>query len=165
LLEEHATRIWRFALRLTGDLHHAEDLTQETLLRAWRHRRRLRDPRKARVWLFAITANLWRDQCRRAKCRPRQADVPVETERDQNVSPEQQMIGREDVKRALDAMDRLPARQREVLYLHTCESLSLAEVASVLKISPGAAKASLSLARKWMRQELEDLSPDQLTKG
>src|SRR3989304_8552329 len=62
LLEEHVPRVYRFALRLTGNRHEAEDLTQETFLRAWRHRRRLRDRSAARVWLFAIAANLWRDR-------------------------------------------------------------------------------------------------------
>ena len=53
-------------------------------------------------------------------------------------------------------MDTLPARQREVLYLATCEELSLMEVADVLEITPAAAKASLSLARKRMREQLGD---------
>ena len=65
LLEEWAPRVYRFALRLCNDPHIAEDLAQETFLRAWRHRGRLRDERVARVWLFRITANLWRDQLRR----------------------------------------------------------------------------------------------------
>src|SRR5712692_4928022 len=69
LLEEYVPRVYRFALRLTNDPHAAEDLTQETLLRAWRRRGLLRDPRAARVWLFRITANLWRDQLRRDRCR------------------------------------------------------------------------------------------------
>ena len=135
LLEEHAPRVWRFALRLTGDVHQAEDLSQEALLRAWRRRWRLRDPRRARVWLFSITVNLWRDEVRRQSRRPARTALLAEDQPGTNVAPAQQLIDRDDVKRALDAMDELPSRQREVLYLHACESLSLAEIAGVLGTS------------------------------
>ena len=79
--------------------------------------------------------------------------------------PVQQVIDREDVQRTLDAMDKLPPRQREVLYLHACEGLCLAEIADVLDISSDAVKASLSLARKRMRRQLEDLCPDRFPTG
>src|SRR5207249_1890316 len=64
-LRDWAPRIYRYALRLTGDAHAAEDLAQEALLRAWSRRSALRDERAARVWLFRIATNLWRDQLRR----------------------------------------------------------------------------------------------------
>jgi RNA polymerase sigma-70 factor (ECF subfamily) len=142
---------------MTRNVHQAEDLTQETMLRAWKHRHRLRDQRKARVWLFTIAANLWRDQARRALRSHAQATPALEDRPDTNVSPDRQLMNRDDAKRAMDAMDRLPSRQREVIYLHTCESLSLEEVAEVLQISYNSVKSNLSLARRTMRRELEDL--------
>ena len=66
-LEAWVPRVYRFALRLCNDPDAAADLTQETFLRAWRRRDRLRDERAARVWLFRIAANLWRDQLRRGR--------------------------------------------------------------------------------------------------
>ena len=62
-LEEWMPRIFRFALRLTSDLHKAEDLAQETMLRAWRQRKSLRDFQSSRVWLFRIATNLWAVSC------------------------------------------------------------------------------------------------------
>src|SRR5262245_49072471 len=53
-LEAWVPRVYRFALRLCHDPHAADDLTQETLLRAWRHRGHLRDERAMCVWLFRI---------------------------------------------------------------------------------------------------------------
>ena len=147
LLEEHALRVWRFALRLTGDKHEAEDLTQEALLRAWRRRWHLRDPEKVRVWLFSITANLWRDKVRQRSWRPSPCVSPSHDKAGPGLTPDEQLIVQEDVKRAFDAMDHLPPRQRDVLYLHACEMFSIADIASVLAISSGAAKASLCLAR------------------
>jgi RNA polymerase sigma-70 factor (ECF subfamily) len=145
---------------LTGDRHLAEDLTQETLLRAWRHRRRLRNPHAARLWLFKIAVNLWRDQVRRARRAPQQAASGVDDCLSPRESPDRLIADQEDWGRALKAMDSLPARQREVLYLHACEELALAEIAEVLGIRADAVKASLSLARKKMRRELKDICQD-----
>ena len=58
---------------------------------------------------------------------------------------------------ALAAMDDLPPRQRQVMYLATCEELSNAEVAEVLDIPLGAVKSNLSLARKEMRRRMKDM--------
>ncbi len=137
-----------------GESHAAGDLAQGARLRAWSGLQQLRDPRAARVWLFRITANLWRDQCRRVGSkRP-----PPEPLGDEPIArlplPDELLSHQEELQLALQALDGLPARQREVLYLNACEEMPLVEIAEVLGISPDAAKASLSLARKKLRQRL-----------
>lgn len=66
LHDEHAEVLWRFCLRLVGnDRVHAEDVTQETLLRAWRHRAVLESPPAAvRAWLFTVARNIVIDEWR-----------------------------------------------------------------------------------------------------
>jgi RNA polymerase sigma factor (sigma-70 family) len=64
---------------------------------------------------------------------------------------------REDVRMALAAMDELPPRQRQVIYLVTCENMAQADVATILGINESAVKANLSLARKTMRLRLKDV--------
>ena len=64
---------------------------------------------------------------------------------------------RENVRMALAAMDELPPRQRQVLYLVTCENMAHDEVATILGISDSAVKANLSLARKEMRLRLKEI--------
>jgi len=161
LLHEWVPRVYRFALRLTNDPHAAEDLTQETFLRAWRHGGRLRDARALRVWLFRITANLWRDVLRRRRSPVAQAGPLKDTATGTGPPPERLAAGKEELGRALEAMNALPPRQREVLYLCSCEGLAPVEVAAVLGISAEAAKASLSLGRKKMRELLPDLFPNE----
>ena len=165
LLEEHVPRVWRFALRLTGDRHQAEDLTQETFLKAWRHRRRLRDPHAARGWLFQITINLWRDQVRRAKRGREAAALEVDPQTGNRELPDRQIVDQEDLDRVLEAMDGLPGRQREVLYLHACEGFTATEIAEVLSITTAAVKSSLCEARKKMRQKVCDVCPNQSPAG
>jgi RNA polymerase sigma-70 factor (ECF subfamily) len=158
-LEDWLPRVYRFALRLSNDPHAAEDLAQETFLRAWRQRDRLRDSRALQVWLFRITANLWNDQLRRSRSPVARAGMLVDTAPGQALPAERLVAGQEALARALDALADLPPRQREVLYLCACEGLATAEVATILAISPESAKANLSLARKKMRQQLHDLFP------
>ncbi len=165
LLEEYVPHVYRFALRLTRNSHQAEEITQDTFVRAYRRRHRLREPNAARVWLLRIAVNLWRDQLRRDRRRPEQADASIDQHQSGAILPDREAIDKEDVQRALEAMDSLPSRQREVLYLRACEQLSLAEIAEILEISPDAVKASLSLARKKMRRQLSDVCRDRFPRA
>ena len=154
LVAIHADAIYRYALRLTRHQQRAEDLTQETLLRGWRQLKKLRDSAAARVWLLRIATNLHRDGLRAA--RPAAAYQVHEAP-----SPDLGVAGRleqkECVARAMAELDALPARQRQVMHLIIIEQLSHDEAARVLEISTEAVKASLSLARRTMREKLKDV--------
>src|SRR5262245_7570300 len=153
-LEDHLGTVYRYALRLVGRSDLAEDLTQETMLRAIRSWRSLRDERVARVWLLRIATNAWTDHLRRTKFRPQAlAEEPACP----RATPAAIADATEIVAQALAAMNELPPRQRQVLYLITCEQLTADEVAEVLGIGKSAVKANLSLARKEMRERLKDL--------
>jgi len=153
-LEDHLGTVYRYALRLAGRTDVAEDLTQETMLRAWRSWPSLRDERTARVWLLRIATNVWTDHLRRSKKRPL---LLVEEPTCRRPTPAVLSDGQENVARALAAIDELAPRQRRVLYLITCEQLTQDEVADVLGIDKAVVKSNLSLARKAMRERLRDL--------
>jgi RNA polymerase sigma-70 factor, ECF subfamily len=156
-VEEYLPHVYGFALRLTGSRQEAEDLTQDTFLQAWRCRRHLRDADAVRVWLFKIAKNLWNDRLRRKGRRPTPIGPLQEDYRSAAVAADRELIVREDVRRVLEAMDSLPARQREVLHLHACEGFSLGEIAAVLGISSDAAKANLCEARKRLRRRFREI--------
>jgi RNA polymerase sigma-70 factor (ECF subfamily) len=153
-VEQHVRTVYRYALRLAGRTDVAEDLTQETMLRAWRGRDKLRDPRLAKVWLLRIATNLWTDHLRQAKFRPRALASEPPCPRP---TPAVILSDQENVRLALAAMDQLPPRQRQVLFLITCEGFTHAEVAEVLEIDIASVKANLSLARREMRRRLHDV--------
>lgn len=159
-LEEHLPSVYRFALRLTRNPHEAEDLTQDAFVKAWRRRRQLRKAKSARAWLFQVTVNLWRDRLRSRRRSPERAESSLDHHERAEVPPDLKLIVQEDVERTLEAVDSLPSRQREVLYLHAVEGFSIAEIADVLDTSSAAVKASLSLARKRIRRKLVDICPD-----
>jgi RNA polymerase sigma-70 factor (ECF subfamily) len=153
-IEEHVGSVYRYALRLARRPEAAEDLTQETMLRGWRNRQHLRDPRLVRVWLLRIATNVWNDKVRRTKFRTHTLgnEPPCPRSLPAIASDE-----RENVRLALAAMDELPPRQRQVLYLVTCEELAHREVATILEISEAAVKSNLSIARKEMRRRLKSV--------
>jgi len=153
-IEEHVGSVYRYALRLTRRPHLAEDLAQDTLLQGWRKRHSLQDYRAARVWLLKIATNLWTDHVRR---QPQTSESLFDDVQCTDPPPSDASNHRENVRLALAAMDDLPRRQRQVLYLVTCEALTNTEVATVLEISEAAVKANLSLARKEMRRRLKEL--------
>jgi RNA polymerase sigma-70 factor, ECF subfamily len=65
LYDEHAAVLWRYALRLTGDVSRAEDVVQETLLQAWQHPEVIGDTeRSARARLFTVARNMLIDEGR-----------------------------------------------------------------------------------------------------
>jgi RNA polymerase sigma-70 factor, ECF subfamily len=123
-LAEHVPNVYRFARRLTRDRHRAEDLTQETFLRAWQRREQLKETRAVRVWLFRIAAHLWTDELRRGRL-PTATTPPKELEAIcQCATPIRAAEIKEELQRALRLLDALPDRQRTVLYLTAVEDLA-----------------------------------------
>jgi RNA polymerase sigma-70 factor (ECF subfamily) len=153
LLAAHADAVFRYALRLARNRAAAEDLMQETLLRGWRLRHSLREPAAARVWLLRIATNLFHDHCRGN--RPTEPILAEPTDGTPPIAI--QLEHRECVEHALAALDQLPPRQRQAMHLITIEQLTHNEAAEVLGITVEALKASLSLARRQMRERLKDL--------
>ena len=114
LYDEHAAVLWRYALRLTGDASQAEDVVQETLLRAWQHPEVVGDTeRSARAWLFTVARNMIIDDRRSARFRN------VVGSLDESGAPEQSTP--DEVNAALDrlliadAMAQLSAEHRAVI--------------------------------------------------
>jgi RNA polymerase sigma-70 factor (ECF subfamily) len=153
-LPDHLLRVYRFAFHLCGDQHLAEDLAQETMLRAVRSGNGLRDHRAIRVWLLRIVENLWIDWCRTQG--RRQCEMIPESEIVQEMPGPLELVSQaEQVGLTIAAMRTLPERQRSVLHLIACEELTVSETAEVLQITPEAVRSSLSLARCRMRLMLK----------
>ena len=139
LARRHALDIYRFCTGMLKDAIWAQDATQETFLRAQTHTAALRDANKARSWLFSIAANICRDEMRRRK---RRNTLPLE----ENLAaphPEQES----DLVIALgDALDTLPARQREAVLLFYYHDLTLEQVAAVMHTTRGTVSGQLFIA-------------------
>ena len=141
-LFDHRRLLAVLAVREVGSAE-AEDVVQETLLRAWRRRSTYDATRGSlKGWLVAILL----DQARRHR-----------TRRTRDLLMDETPVGGPDVERIATerAIAALPRRQREVVTLYYLADLSVAELAAVLGISEGTAKSTLSDARRALQHLLE----------
>jgi RNA polymerase sigma-70 factor (ECF subfamily) len=153
--------LYATAVRLTRDRADAEDLVQDTLLKAFRASRRFARGTNLRAWLYTILRNTWRNR-RRDRAR---APVDVDSERVEasplpageggDASPEALLLRAtldDDLQAALDG---LPEAFREAVWLRDVEEFSYAEIAAMLGVPPGTVMSRISRGR---RQLLERLS-------
>jgi RNA polymerase sigma-70 factor (ECF subfamily) len=151
LVSAHLSATLRFAVRLTGDLDSAEDLTQEALLRAARNWRSFRGEADFRTWLFRIVINAFRDRlpaCPAAEILDENLPDPGATD------PASQALANELGGLIAARVSALPPRQREVTILVTYEGFSPQKVARLLGISEANVHATLHVARRRLRREL-----------
>jgi RNA polymerase sigma-70 factor (ECF subfamily) len=145
-------RVYSYALRMAGDAHEAEDLTQEVLLRAFRSLERFDAAQRLAPWLFGIAAHVCRDWLRR-KCRRRER-LQEGLEELATVPPSSEAVAHEQAEIVRRAVRRLPLKYREVIVLHYLENRGYDEVAASLGIRPAAARRRALRAREMLRRTL-----------
>jgi RNA polymerase sigma-70 factor (ECF subfamily) len=153
LFDEHGSALLAFALRLTGgDRGRAEDVVQETLMRAWRHPEALAAERGSqRAWLFAVARRLAVDAHRRRAARPREVADGVLA-----LLPD----GADEIDRAMDgwlvadALAALSPAHREVLVQTYFQGRTVAEAAHVLGVPVGTVKSRTHYALQALRLAL-----------
>lgn len=136
----------------------AEDITQDAFIKAFQNITRLREKEKFGPWLAAIATNLARNHLKREK-RLYYSGNPVEPEAGSaQITPsstEEQVIREEEIARVRAALRTLPPEQYQVVIMQYFYDLKLAEIARLLKISPGTAKSRLFRARVRLSRVLE----------
>ncbi len=148
--------VWGFVLRQVGDRSLADDLTQETLLRAERSISTWRSEASLRSWLYGIAINVVRDHFRRLRRAP--DSKPLVTAAEQACpedGPEQALLGSEMAACVDGYVSRLPRLQHHVLALHDMAGLTHTEIATVLGVSAGNSRVILHRGRAALRRSLE----------
>jgi RNA polymerase sigma-70 factor, ECF subfamily len=152
LVTEYASTLYRVAFSVLRNPADAEDAVQEAFLRVLRHRGMLGEVRDRRVWLIRIVWNIVLDRKRRAKTRPETDDV-AELARvlpSNGLSAEQIVAAAQHHAHVLACVERLPAKEREVLLLSAFEELTSVEIATVLGITESSVRSRLFRARNLM---------------
>jgi RNA polymerase sigma factor (sigma-70 family) len=154
LFDGHHQRLYRLARRLCLDPEEAEDLVQETYLRAALHLSSIPAGNGGEGWLVRVLVNLTRDRARRIRVRHlagRRAAPPGPAR-----SPESEVIARETVRAALG---KLPPRRRAVVVLHYLEDRSVEEIAILLGISRVTVRFHLAAGRRSIGSILTAAEP------
>ena len=146
IVRAHADDLFRYAYWLTRDRDVAQDLVQETFLRAWKSIDRLQSEEAAKSWLITT---LRRENARRfERIRPQYSDIPTETlpaARPAFDTSTEAFVLRQ-------ALEQLPEEYREPLLMQVIHGYSQKEIAAHLGISVGGAGTRLFRARQQLRQ-------------
>jgi RNA polymerase sigma-70 factor (ECF subfamily) len=145
-------RLYRMAYAWTHDPYLADDLVQQTLFKALRNQKQLRDMAAADAWLFRILANCLTD-FRRARREVLLGDDLVRVE---NVTPETQTQEQQLVDKVRLAVSKLPLAQCQVVTLVDLEGFTYASVAETLDIPVGTVMSRLCRGRGALRESLLD---------
>lgn len=151
LIDAHADDLYRYALWVTKNKHMAEDVIQETYLRAWKSLDSLRDAKAAKAWLFTI----FRREHARQFERKRHQMSDVEDLDNAAVAGREfdDTVESFQLRRALEKLDE---DYREPLVMQVLGGYTCDEIAEMLDISPSAVMTRLFRARKKMRELLGD---------
>jgi RNA polymerase sigma-70 factor (ECF subfamily) len=152
LVDQYATTLYRVAFSVLRNQSDAEDAVQEAFLRVLRHRETLGEIRDHRVWLIRIVWNIVLDRKRRAKTRPETDDI-TEVARvlpANGLTAEQRAAAAQHHAHVLACVEKLPAREREVMMLSAFEELSSVEIAGVLEVTESSVRSRLFRARNLL---------------
>src|SRR6266850_5602858 len=159
---QYLDSLYGFAMTLTRDRTEAEDLVQETYLRAVRAFGRLMPDSNLKSWLFAIMRNVWLNQLRHNRSGPRFVEIDAEeSDRSQWLDHRSndphvvylRKLERNEVKAAIDCLPRL---HREIVVLRDIEGFSYQQIAGILGCPAGTVMSRLGRAREKLRRLLSE---------
>lgn len=166
LVERHSRSVFRLAFRLTGREADAEDVVQETFLRAFRRIRRFESRSSFATWLYRIAVNCSHDLLRqRPRAGSRQSlDDPASAaamelaDTSTAADPLRELASRRIDERVRAAMRGLSDQERSAFVMRHFEGLSIDEIGGVLGLKTSAAKHSIFRAVQKLRRSLEPLA-------
>lgn len=154
IVRRHQDRVFSFILRLIGTRDEAMDLTQEVFMKAWQALPTWHAQAHFSTWLLQIARNLSIDTLRRRQVvqfapLDDELDIP-----DTAPGPEACYAARQRDAQLAQALQRLPAEQREILLLREVEDLTYTDIAQTLGIAAGTVKSRLARARAALLERL-----------
>src|SRR5262249_55335865 len=154
-------RLWRFAIRLAGDPHDADDLVQRSCVRALERRHQLEPGTAPLSWMYRIVHSVWMNELRARRIRNRSSaewtDELADTIPDRSgATPEIDLLHRQIVA----AVEGLPDAQRTVMLLIAVEGLSYREAAEILEVPLGTVMSRLARARLTIGQSFGSQKSD-----
>src|SRR5436190_10321162 len=164
LVERHSRPLFRLAFRMTGNQQDAEDVVQDSFLRAYRQLGKFDERASFGTWLYRIAVNCSLDLVRSRKRRSErmaaedpEMEDPVLSLPAQAPTPDRLAMSGEVRERVAEAMNELSASERTAFVLRHFEGMCIEDVSRVLGCQPGAAKHSVFRAVQKLRRALEPL--------
>lgn len=161
-LREYIDGLYSYALVLSRNRTEAEDLVQETCLRALRAMDKLRPDSNAKSWLFTILRNIWFNQLRQCRTAPEMLELDLDGNGPNQAAspakdPHATYVSNIEQERVRAAIHQLSEEFREIIILREYEELSYQEIASVLECPMGTVMSRLARARSKLRDLLSPI--------
>lgn len=158
---EHLDGLYSYAMVLSRNHAEAEDLVQETYVRAIRAMGRLRTGSNMKSWLFTILRNIWFNQLRKRRNSPQMVEIETEegianSVADPSKDSHDLYVSKVETERVRAAIQELPVEFREIILLREYEDLSYLEIATVLDCPLGTVMSRLGRARAKLRALLSE---------
>ena len=150
VVDAFEVEVYRYLLRLTGNPAEADDLFQETFLRALKAFSRLRPRSNHRAWLYRIATNAFLNACRAAR-RRREVALPAELVGGRDQDHGARLDRAAAAARCIRAITSVPPRQRAAFVQRALEGRAYAEIAAALGCSQSAARANVYQAARRLR--------------
>jgi RNA polymerase sigma-70 factor (ECF subfamily) len=164
LVERHSRHLFRLAYRMTGHQQDAEDVVQETFLRAYRQLAKFDDRASFGTWIYRIAANCSLDLIRARKRRGAQAEPaeegapdPMQALPDPAPAPDRLAMSGEIESKVAAVLDGLSEMERSAFVLRHYEGMCIDDIGRTLGVQPNAAKHSVFRAVQKLRRALEPL--------
>jgi len=161
IVNRYKGRLYNFVFRFVGDQETAEDIVQETFLRAYRRRREYRAIANFSTWLFTIAGNLAKSELRRRK-RWRLLSLDWDDDAgngmeiaDESLRPDTMAESSMTDMRIQEAIDSLPSNYKQVVILRDIEGLSYQEIAEIVGCPVGTVKSRVNRGRLRLQQKLK----------
>jgi len=153
---EHIDALYGYAMTLTRDTSEAEDLVQETYVRATAAANRPDTNSNLKGWLFVIMRNAWLNQLRHRTSGPRFVDLDANESSFTDVpeNPHVVYLRKLETKEVREAIESLPDAYREIIVLRDIEGFTYQEIATVLDCPAGTVMSRLGRARGKLRKRL-----------
>ena len=155
LVDRHTRSVFRLAYRMTGNEQDAEDVVQETFLRAYKQLHRYESRASFGTWLYRIAANYSLDLVRSRNRHP-QAEL-LDVESHPAPGPDRLLAGDEVQRTVADTLNTLSQQERAAFVLRHFEGQSIEEIGKSLGLSGNATKHSIFRAVQKLRRALEPL--------
>lgn len=164
LIEQCGDSVYRYCQSITFTVEDAEDLYQQTFLKAFEMRKKISHDKNPKSYLLSIATNLWKNHkstyARHERIAPtisaEEEGVQIEDVRSENDMLEQ-IIKDEELSNLKACVERLPDKQKQVIKLFYAGETSIEEIARILRIPRGTVKSRLHQAKENLRKEMEGL--------
>lgn len=163
IVRRYTRKMVNVAYQITGDRDQADDIAQETFLRAYKSASRYTEMAKFSTWLYTIAINLCRNELRRRKFKPYSLEEMAEREdegkiridiADQRSKPDGDLERKETVLHVQRAIAMVPAKFRVPMVLRDIQDLSYEEIGTMLNLPEGTVKSRINRARLRVKQIL-----------